>query len=99
MEMDVWHGLTCVFTAVIDDAEAVFKLFLFCKLRYNLEAVSDDSRILRGNICRGLNVLFRNYKKVNGCLRMYVAERYDLIVLINLGRGYFPGNYFAENAV
>ena len=99
VKMQVHDGLAAVLAAVIDDAVAVVKSLGLGDLRYRLKALCNIfgvAAVYRGGAA---DVRLRHDKDVYGSLRIYIAERENILVLIHLGAGYLAGNDAAEKAV
>ena len=99
MEMEVMDRLTRIVAAVGDNAIAARKAFILRYLCNNLENMGDDSRILFVYLRDGGNVLLRDNENVSRCLRSYITECEDELILINLRRGNIPRYYFAKQAI
>ena len=82
--MQVLNGLSCNIAAVVDNTEAVVKSLLLSNLCGNLKNVRNNCAVALVNLCRRLDMLFRNYKDMSRRLRLNVTKGKDCIVLINL---------------
>lgn len=99
VEMQVHDGLATVLAAVVDDAVAIVKPLGLGDLRYRLKALCNIFGVAAVYHGSAADVRLRHDKDVHGSLRVYIAERENILVLIYLGAGYLAGNDAAEKAV
>lgn len=88
VEMQVHDGLATVLAAVVDDAVAIVKPLGLGDLRYRLKALCDIFGVAAVYHGSAADVRLRHDKDVHGSLRVYIAERENILVLIYLGAGY-----------
>ena len=81
--MDVFYGLTGVFTGVCNYAEAVRNPEFDSEFCGDLKNMSDDGAVRFINAQNGFDMNLRNYENVNGSLRLKVIKSYYLFILIN----------------
>ena len=84
------NALARIGSGVGDDAETVFQPFGFGDLRYHLEYPGNYRAVLFIYIGAGADVRLRDNQDVRFRLRIYITESKDLIILVNLLRGYLP---------
>ena len=83
MKVQVLHGLTRAFAAVIHYSEAVLEIELLGYLRRRLEHFGDDRAVLRGYLGSALYVLLRDNENMKRSLRLKVLERENTVILVN----------------
>ena len=93
------NSLTCIFTAVGDDAETVIQTFLLCDYRNSLKTFCGISCVFGVYLTDRGNVLFGDNQNMHGRLRSDVAESENILCLINLVGGDVPCDYFTEKAI
>ena len=94
--MKMMYALACVGTGVRYYPEPAGQTLRRRDLRYDFENMRDDAAVLFIYIRRGPNMPLRYNEYVASGLRIYIAERQYLIVLVYLLRGDLPFCYLAE---
>ena len=82
--MNVTYRLTAVSTAVIYNAEALFKVFLLCYLGDRLEDLCDKAAVLGRYLCCRSDMLLRDHKDVNRRLGIDIPEGEDEFIFEDL---------------
>ncbi len=99
MEMKMLNGLAGVFSAVGNNAVAVFETFLLCDEGDGLKALCSVNGSLGADIVHRLHVHLGDDEDMNGSLRSDITECKNVFVLVNLIRGDIACDNFAEKAV
>ena len=97
--MKVLDRLTAVIAHVCYDSVTAGERELFCDFRYNRENVRDNLGVFRGYFVGGAYVKLRDYKAVNGRLRVYVGKGIAHLVLVHLFRRDISLDNRAEYAI
>ena len=99
MKMQVHHALTTVYTAVVDNAEAILKALRLCDLCDRLKTFRNVYRVFAVDIQSAGDMLLRHDEDMDGSLGIDVAESKNIIVLIDLIAGDLPSEDCAENTI
>ena len=99
VEMEVMDGLASIGATVGNNAVTVADACASGDHGNVFEYVSDFSARILGDVFKGVHVHFGNDKNVDGCLRVQVLEREDLVVLINFGRRDETCGNFTKNTI
>ena len=83
MKVQVLHGLTRAFAAVVDDSEAVLEVKLLCYLRRRLKNLGNYRAVFVGYLRRALYMLLRDNKYMKRSLRLKVIERENTVILVD----------------
>ena len=82
--MNVFNCLASVLTAVIYDAVAVCKSHLCRDLRNSLKNSCDLNAVIRSYLISTADVSLGHNETVHGRLRIYILERINIFIFINL---------------
>ena len=93
------YALAIVSAAVGNHAVSVCDTGFFSDLGDLRKNFSGNIGVVGVYLVKGSDMLFRDHDNVNRCLRVYVVERKDILVLVDLGGGYFAVDYHTEDAV
>ncbi len=77
MEVQMRHALHCVLAAVVHHTESVIESELLRELCDNREDMPHNGFVFSGYFVRARNMLFWDYQKVRGRLRVYVVKGKD----------------------
>ena len=83
--MEMLNGLAAVLAAVIYDAVAVRKALAFCDFRNGLKAFSDKRGVFGIYLICAADMLLGQDKNMHRRLGIYIAERENILILVNLG--------------
>ena len=98
VNVQVRHGLPSVRAVVHHDPKTLRQAFAVGDFTGHEEQVSKESGVLFACFTDTRDWLSWNYQKVDGSLRIYVAQHDALIVLMNEVPGDFAIYYFAEKS-
>ena len=79
------NGLAAVLAAVIYYVVAVRKAFAFCDFRNGLKAFSDKRGVFGIYLICAADMLLGQDKNMHRRLGIYIAERENILILVNLG--------------
>jgi hypothetical protein len=97
VKMQVENTLPCAFAAVGYYTETVLELIVFgSKLGSYFVDVSNNRAVIGGHVLHACYMLLGDSQPMHGSCGSNVGENKDLVVLIYLGRGDIPCDYFAE---
>ena len=99
MKMQVHHALTTVYTAVVDNAEAILKALRLCDLCDRLKTFRNVYRVFAVDIQSAGDMLLRHDEDMDGRLRIDIAEGEYIVVLIDFAAGDLPGKDRAKNTI
>ena len=93
------HGLAGIVATVGDDAVAAGQSLLRGELRNDLKALGDHSGVFRRDGRDRVDVLLRDHEKVHRHLRIDVAERINIIIVVQAGGRDLPRRDLTKQAV
>ena len=100
MKMKMKNGLSRIFAAVVYNTLSADKPEFFGGPFNRKHDLPNNITVFIIEIVhRRHQMLFRDENDMNGRLRVYVAERQDIVILVNLRRGYLTRGDLAENAI
>jgi len=100
MEMKMKNRLSRTGIIIIHDPETVVgNIPLTGQFRRNLENMTDQGIIFRGQIESVHGMFFRNDQHMDRRNRCNIFDDNKLLILVNLFRRYFPGNDLTEKTI
>jgi hypothetical protein len=97
--MQMKHVLPTNLASIHYRSETVNRPFFFSQNTRQGHNLAQERRMRRIDMRQRLNMTFWDDQKMYICLRIYVTERKDILILINFGAGQLPGDNLTENTI
>jgi hypothetical protein len=97
--MQMKYILPTNLTSIHYRSETINRPFFFSQNTRQGHNLTQELRMRRIDMRQRLNMTFWDDQKMYICLRIYVTERKDILILVNFGTRQLPGDNFTENTI